>query len=191
LDFYGFPISYSYEKEGVIVQIAGNVIGNEKNIKDFIKEMKSEKRVLNIEINEGFVIGEIKEPEYTNDLYQKDIFHISPALISSKGFEIVEIGSFERSKLIKVINLLERNLKAEVLSLREKKIKTISLAKISPDLTNKQKKAIELAIREGYYQVPRKTSVEKLAKLSNLSFSTFQVHLRKAEQKLMPFLYNK
>ena len=52
-----------------------------------------------------------------------------------------------------------------------------------------QKQAIELAIKNGYYNVPRKTSVEKLAKLSKLSFSTFQVHLRKAEEKLIPYFF--
>jgi predicted DNA binding protein len=190
LDFFGFPISYNYEKNWVIVQLAGNVIGSQENITRFLKEAKKEKRVVNLEINNNFVIAEIKEPLYTNDLYQKDIFHVSPALISSKGFEIVEIGSFSRDKLIRVIELLEKNLHAKVLSISNKKIKTISLAKISPDLTDKQKSAMTLAIKNGYYEVPRKISVEQLAKLSGLSFSTFQVHLRKAENKLMPFYFS-
>ena len=53
----------------------------------------------------------------------------------------------------------------------------------------KQKQAIELAIKRGYYTSPRKISLQELAKISKLSFSTFQVHLRKAEEKLIPFYF--
>jgi predicted DNA binding protein len=46
-----------------------------------------------------------------------------------------------------------------------------------------------MAIKNGYYNYPRKTSIEKLAELSGLSFSTFHAHLRKAEQRLLPFYF--
>jgi predicted DNA binding protein len=49
--------------------------------------------------------------------------------------------------------------------------------------------AMELAIKNGYYHSPRNISVEQLAKLAKLSFSTFQVHLRKAEEKLIPYMF--
>jgi predicted DNA binding protein len=188
LEITGFPLSYSYEKDHVIVQLAGNVFGEKKDIKNFVYESKKEKRVVNLEENDGFIIASIKEPTYTRDLYQKNIFFISPAIISSKGYEIIEIGSFDRELLVRVIDLLEKNLNGELIFLKEKKIKTMFISKISPDLTDKQKKAFDLALKNGYYEVPRKISVEKLAKLSGLSFSTFQVHLRKAEQKLIPSL---
>ena len=59
----------------------------------------------------------------------------------------------------------------------------------NPELTEKQKQAMNLAIKQGYYNYPRKISIEQLAKLSKLSFSTFHAHLRKAEQKLLPFFF--
>jgi predicted DNA binding protein len=46
-----------------------------------------------------------------------------------------------------------------------------------------------LAIKNGYYSSPRKINVKELAKISKLSFSTFQVHLRKAEEKLIPYFF--
>ena len=57
-----------------------------------------------------------------------------------------------------------------------------------PKLTNKQRFAVELAIEKGYYEYPRKISVQELAKISKSPRSTFQEHLRKAESKLMKIL---
>ena len=157
--------------------------------KKFLNELKKEKRFVNLEFNEDFFIGTIKEPAYAKVLYNKDIIHLAPALISDKGYEIINIACFDKKPLLKAINAVEKHLKGELLSIQEKKIKSISITKMHPDLTEKQKQAIELAIKNSYYTVPRKTSVEKLAKISGLSFSTFQVHLRKAEQKLMPYFF--
>ncbi len=90
---------------------------------------------------------------------------------------------------MKVFRSLQKVKNGELLSINEKKVKSISIIKVHPDLTEKQKKAFNLAIKNGYYSVPRKTSVKKLAKISNLCFSTFQVHLRKAEEKLIPYFF--
>lgn len=189
INLFGFPLSYSYEKDCVVVQIAGTILGNEEDKKNFIKDLKKEKRVLNLEFNENFFIGTIKEPSYAKVLYNKNIIHLIPALISDKGYEIINIASFDKEILVKAINIIEKNLEGEILSLEQKKVKSISITKMHPELTDKQKGAIELAIKNGYYEVPRKTSIVKLAKISNLSFSTFQVHLRKAEKKLMPYFF--
>ena len=47
------------------------------------------------------------------------------------------------------------------------------------NLTDKQKEAMGLAIKHGYYEYPRKIDVQDLARESKLSFSTFHAHLRK------------
>lgn len=189
VNIFGFPLSYYYENNWIIVHITGTIVGKPKNIKKFASELKKEKRVKNFELNGDFFIGTIKEPAYAKALYNKDIIHLTPALISSQGYEIVNIACFDKSPLITAINILEKKLSGELLSLKQKKITTISITKMHPDLTDKQKEAINLAIKNKYYDVPRKTSVEKLAKLSKLSFSTFQVHLRKAEAKLIPYFF--
>jgi len=189
LDIFGFPLSYVYEKKSVVVQVAGTVFGEEKDKKNFFEDIKKEKRAFNLEMNNNFIIGTIKEPIYTNCLYKKDIFHLSPAYISSKGYEIIEIGSFSRKLIINILKIFEKRYNAKLLSLQNKKLKSISVVKVHPDLTDKQKEAIELAIKKSYYRSPRKISVKELAKLSGSSFSTYQVHLRKAESKLIPYYF--
>ncbi|MCD4760140.1 helix-turn-helix domain-containing protein [archaeon] len=189
LNMFGFPLSFYYEKDWIIVHITGTLIGNEKNKKKLLKEFKKERRVINFELNGDFFVGTIKEPLFTKIIYNKNIIHVTPAYLSEKGEEFITIGCFKREPLMKVFRSLKKFKNGELLSINEKKIKSISIIKVHPDLTEKQKKAFNLAIKNGYYSVPRKTSVKKLAKISNLCFSTFQVHLRKAEEKLIPYFF--
>jgi len=189
VSIFGFPLSYYYEKRWIIVQVAGTIFGNENNKKEFLKELKKEKRVINLELNEDFLIGIIKEPVYAKSIYNKDIIHISPAFISEEGYEIINVGSFDREKLMQIIKLMEERYQGKLLSIQKKKIKSISVMRVHPELTEKQKKAMELAIKHGYYHSPRKIDLKRLAKLSKLSFSTYQVHLRKAEEKLIPYFF--
>lgn len=189
IDLFGFPLSYYYEKDCVVVHITGTIIGKEKDKKIFVNELKKEARVVNFELNNDFFIGTIKEPPYTRDIYNKNIIHLAPALISQEGYELINVGSFNRANLIKMSNIFKKTHKGKLISIQNKKIKSISVMKVHPDLTEKQKQAITLAMKEGYYNSPRKIDVKELAKLSKLSYATYQVHLRKAEQKLMPYFF--
>jgi len=171
------------------VHITGTIFGEDENKKKFIKELKKEKRTINFETNNDFFVGTIKEPMYAKEIYNKDIIHINPALISEKGYEIITVGSFNRDKLKKLIDILKKKYEGELLFIQQKKIKSISVMRIHPELTKKQKQAMELAVRHGYYRIPRKVDVQTLAKKAKLSFSTFQVHLRKAEEKLIPYFF--
>jgi predicted DNA binding protein len=189
VNIFAFPLSYFYEKDWIIVHIAGTIIGSEEKIKKFVQELKKEKRTINFELNGNFFIGIIKEPEHMKLVYTKEIIHLAPALISDKGYETATLGCFKREPLVRIVNMLEKKYGGELISLENKKVKSISVMKVHPDLTEKQKQALGLAVKHGYYSVPRKISVEKLAEISGLSFSTFQVHLRKAEAKLIPYSF--
>jgi len=97
----------------------------------------------------------------------------------------------ERKDIEKLVKIGETKYKLKLLEFKQNKIKNLGYLTILPELTDKQKKAIELAIRSGYYEYPRKIHLEKLAKLSNLALSTYQAHLRKAERKLLPYIVSK
>ncbi len=189
VNLFGFPLSYYYEKNWVVVHITGTMFGEEKNKEKFVQELRREKRLIGLEINNDFIIGTIKEPIYAKTIYNKDLIYLAPVLISDKGYELLIIGSFNKKPLMKAIDSIERKLGGELLSIQQKKIKSISVMKMHPDLTDKQKHAMKLAIEYGYYHSPRKTSIQKLARIAGLSFSTFQVHLRKAEEKLIPYFF--
>ncbi len=52
-------------------------------------------------------------------------------------------------------------------------------------LTQKQREVLVAAYKMGYYDIPRKTTSEQLAKNLKLVDSTVVEHLRKAEQRLI------
>jgi predicted DNA binding protein len=185
----GMPLSFQHNSNEVIVNVAGTIFGDTKNKINFYNDLKREKRTLNLERNKDFIIGTIIEPKYTELIYNHKIIHISPAIISDKGYEIITIGCFDRLSLNKAVNAIRDNLKGEIIFIKNQKISSASITTTQPELTNKQKNAINLAIKNGYYNSPRKIDLKQLAKLANLSFSTYQVHLRKAEHKIIPNLF--
>ncbi len=184
---YGYPVSFVKDKEWIKVNVVGRIIGEDNDVKRFAEDLKRQERVIHLEINNNFLVATIKEPEFLKCVYNENIFHVSPTVISHEGHELLNIASFNRKLLEKTYKALKNN-SSELLSIENKKISSISIMRMSNELTAKQRAAIELAIKHGYYSSPRKISVEELAKISKLSFSTYQVHLRKAESKLMPQL---
>ena len=77
----------------------------------------------------------------------------------------------------------------KLLSIKQEKVQTIAIMTVLPELTELQKRAFELAVQEGYYDYPRKCDLVHLAKTTKVAYSTYQFHLRNAEKKLMPYLY--
>jgi predicted DNA binding protein len=54
------------------------------------------------------------------------------------------------------------------------------------NLTKKQEEALGLAFTQGYYNWPKKVTLEELAIMSNISRRSLQERLRRAEAKLFP-----
>jgi predicted DNA binding protein len=62
---------------------------------------------------------------------------------------------------------------------------TIPLAELLAEMTQKQLAALQLAIASGYYDSPRGTTAEALAQRMGIARTTFDEHLRKAEQRAL------
>lgn len=186
VDVIGYPLSYQYERGHITVQLAGTIFGKEDNKQEFIRDLRKESRVVDLELSEDFLIVTVKEPCFAEVIYNQSIIHVKPAILSSQGYEIIQVASHTKEPLTRIIALLKEKYDGELLWIRQQDIHSISVMTIRAELTQKQREAFELAVRQGYYAVPRKTSVQKLAEMSSLSFATYQVHLRKAESKLLP-----
>lgn len=191
ISLFIFPLSYYYDTKWVIVHISGTLFGDPKLKKNFAKQLKKEQRTINFELNDDFFVGTIKEPEILKFAYNKEILYITPLYVSDQGYEIITLGCFRRDPLIKIADIVKKNYGGKLISIQQKNIKSISVMTLHPELTDKQKKAIELAIKNGYYEYPRKIELEKLAKIMKVSYSTYQAHLRKAEKSLIPFFFEK
>jgi len=168
--------------------------GEEKNIKNYIKNVKKDKRVKKLEVKKNFMVSLVIEKrtkirlKTLKTLYNPKLIYIKPGINFPDGTEIWEIGSFDKKDLAKLISFIEKYYQGKLFFLKEIKIPKMFIPEIMPELTDKQHNAFKIASEKGYYEFPRKTNLHKLAKISKISRPTFEEHLRKAEIKLLGFL---
>jgi len=191
LSFSGYPISYRVEKNQLVVQIAGFINSDKKNIKRLIGDFKKLAFVRNISNKNNFVIASFYLPLWLESLYQPDIIFIRPAIYDSSGKEILELGAWSKEPLLKLIKVFKEKYATQVISVVNKNIDNVSFVSLHPNLTDKQKIALKLAVDNGYYHFPRMITLKKLAKIMGVSFSTYQAHLTKAEANFIPDMFNK
>jgi len=166
--------------------------GDKKSIENFIKDLKKSKVVKKIEKFKNYLIT--LEEENLNKygifspLFSKEIFYFKPIMIKPDGFEYWCLAAWKRDILMKAFTASEHFGSSSLIEIKETKINQIFLPHITPEVTDRQLQAIKLAIKMGYYQFPKKTNLEKLAKEIKISKETFFEHLAKAESRILPFL---
>jgi len=186
----GYPISNSIKGKFIYIYIVGNVFGEDKNKKDFLNSLKEEKNILKIESVNDFCVILLKRKLDYRVFYNPNLVYLKPVLILNNGDNLFELGSFDKKELIKFLSYIRKHYSTELSSIKNKEVSNISIISLYPKITNKQKRAFELALLNGYYEFPKKIDIHKLARLMDVSFSTYRTHLRKAESKLMPFVFN-
>jgi predicted DNA binding protein len=126
----------------------------------------------------------IERFEEYNCLYQ-------PPTVHRQGWEHYSVIAFDESDVRALLNDLEADRNVEVLSktaITEQEIPHSMLAPVDQlfdDVTERQLAALRLALESGYYEQPRKTSLRELAEQTAVARSTYEEHLRKAENKLL------
>lgn len=126
----------------------------------------------------------IERFESYNCLYQ-------PPTIHRQGWEHYTVIAFDESDVRVLLQDLEADRDIEVLSktaITEQQIPHSMLAPVDrlfEDVTERQMAALRLALESGYYEQPRKTSLRELADQTAVARSTYEEHLRKAENKLL------
>jgi len=187
----GYPLNNYKKRNSYYFSAAGLFFGEEENKKEFLKDLKKDKRVIKIEQKEDFHIIFYKRDKPLTEFYNPEFINLKPIIISNKGEEIWELGSWEKKTLSNLIKILRKHTKFKIHKFKEEKISNFFLLSAIPNLTKKQKQALELAITKGYYEYPKKIDLISLAKLMKISYSTYQAHLKKAEKKIMPSFLNK
>jgi predicted DNA binding protein len=122
--------------------------------------------------------------EEHNCLYQ------SPT-IYRQGWEHYTVVAFDGEDIRDLLGDLRSDREIELLSktsISETQIPHSMLApanQLFENLTDRQLAALQLALERGYYEQPRKTSLRDLAEQTTVARSTYEEHLRKAENKLL------
>jgi predicted DNA binding protein len=134
-------------------------------------------------------IGKSKE-KIPSSYYTQKMFFTKPVFVDENGYEYWEVASYDRNGFSKFLNELEKQNYEhfEMLQFKNIKLDNIYFPTIAPDLTKKQKEVFELAVKEGYYDIPKRTDLVKLAKIMKVSVATFQEHLKRVEAKIIPKL---
>jgi len=191
---YQYPLGFYKIKNGLALMMYHILEGEEKNIKEYVRNVKKDKRVKEFDFKGNIMVSLAIEKRTKRKLkafealYNEKLIYIKPGINSPDGFEIWEIGSFDREDLVKLSKLVEKDYQGELLFLKQIKVTKIFVPEIMPELTEKQEKAFKTASEQGYYEFPRKTNLYKLARLSKISRPTFEEHLRKAEIKILNFM---
>ena len=84
--------------------------------------------------------------------------------------------------------MAKKHYSAKILKFKQEKINNISITSIMPSLSKQQYVAFNLAVNNGYYEFPKLITLDDLARLMKISYSTYQEHLKRAESKLLPSL---
>ncbi|WP_232702337.1 helix-turn-helix domain-containing protein [Halobacterium wangiae] len=126
----------------------------------------------------------IERFEEYNCLYQ-------PPTIHRQGWEHYTVIAFDEADVRALLRNLEDDRDIELLSktaITEQQIPHSMLAPVDQlfeDVTERQLAALGLALESGYYEQPRRTSLRDLAEQTAVARSTYEEHLRKAENKLL------
>lgn len=127
---------------------------------------------------------------FHGSLLDRRVFFLKPTF-SWKGREFWTVASFHKKSIEELLKRLNRDKKsawAEMLSMRHEPV-DVFVPGVLSQLTEKQKWAYEMACRYGYYSYPREHDAAEIALKLKTPESTFREHLRKAEAKLLPALY--
>ena len=181
--------SYSMQTDGSFVNGSGVIIGKDKDVRNFIEDMKSDERVVALENEDNFAVFSVSEPPKVQAIFDSRFIFVKPPIFNFKGEYIFEIASINKKNLVELMNLLKsKNFKIRFKKLKKVKLSQIQTSYIYPNLSKKQKECFQLALNKGYYNYPKDITLNELADIIGISYSTFQFHLRQAEKKIMPFL---
>jgi predicted DNA binding protein len=115
-----------------------------------------------------------------------------PPVVYRDGWVGLRFGSFERGRPQAVLEEFRARGTVELLRKRELALSilpsTLWTGALFEGLTGRQAEALLAAHRAGYYASPRETTTERVAQRMGIGRTTYDEHLRKAENRLMAAL---
>ena len=114
-----------------------------------------------------------------------------PPLVLAGGWEYHRLVGYDDNDLRGLLRGLDKIGATEVL--HKKSVSEgvtddtflLSLSSLFGQLTEKQMKALLSAIEGGYYEIPKRTTADDLARKQGQPRSTLEEHIRKAESKVV------
>lgn len=190
---FTYPLGHILKKKSILLSAIHVLEGSDESIKKYVSYLAKHKDVLKIEGSRNIfftkVIEKLNAPEY-KAVYNPELLFPAPVINNKDGFEIWHVASWDRKHLEKIVELNKSPIIIDfkLLEFRKKVIHDIYIANLLPKLPPKQFEALRLAFEHDYYTFPKKTDLNKLAKLMKVHKATYQEHLKRAEAKIIPFV---
>ena len=132
------------------------------------------------------IVERMRKRDIPGMFITQELIYTKPVIVDVNGYETWELAAISKIPLMRFVKHFKG---CKILKMEETKLKNIYFKTLSPDLSTGQRNALDLEMREGYYEFPREIELEKLAEISKVSRATFREHLRRAEKKILGGLY--
>lgn len=167
------------KKKQYLYHIKGNAKEFDKIIK-YLQKAKAYKLTKEVERSKDTLVLLVilYQTGYIQNTIQKYNGFFIDLHTVEEGYEYWHVGFIERETIEKIRKELKK----------VGKIETLYIGKVDFSqhiLSPQQKKIFQYAYQQGYYELPRKTTIAKIASLLDLTPATVGEHLLKAENKLM------
>lgn len=173
-------IQSTHPKEKQYFYYISGKAGEFDKIIKHLKKSKGYKKVQEIERSKDtlLLVVVLYQKGYIQNVIQKyNGFFIDLHTVSG-GYEYWHVGAVNRDSIDKMLDEFKEMGDLKVLSIGE-----VQFAHRL--LSEQQKKVFLYAFENGYYEIPRKTTIAKIAKALKLNSATVGEHLLKAENKLI------
>ncbi|MEW6328958.1 MAG: helix-turn-helix domain-containing protein [Candidatus Micrarchaeota archaeon] len=194
-------ISPAYVDKNNLINIYYITSPDLKHAMELIKKHPFVKKVDVLRKGEDRIIAKIAskyDAMVTQDLHSSDVVPVEPIVVEG-GLDKLALLAPSEKQLRELMGKLDE--RGVDLKLKAKKYLTkkdelsldffrtsgfLNLHVAAGLLTQKQREIFELACRYGYYDIPKKITLEELAQKTGIHVTTLNEHLRKAEAKLFP-----
>ena len=171
--------SRNTKEKQYLYNIAGDEIYFDSMIK-YLKKLKAYKLTREVERKKDnlVLLVILNQKSYIQNIIQKyNAFFVDQHTVHG-GYEYWHVGIFDRNLIEPMRNDLKKMGDLKVLYIGE-----VDFAHTL--LSRQQKKVFSFAFENGYYKIPRKINIDKIAKALKLNHATAGEHLLKAENKMI------
>ena len=167
--------------------IIQSLTGEEKPLIDYVKALEKSSSI--VEVRVTYESPEQYWTEVTHKLRRKSIHETILESGCMTRLPIVIEGGTQKHQLLapdtNAFRTAFDNLRSRFLKVRVLNVRRSPRGSLGPGLTQKQLDAVRLAISNGYYDMPRRSEIQKLAKKLKIKRVAMQERLRRAERTIM------
>lgn len=161
--------------------------GTEKPLKKYVKKMKQSPSINEFEITHKSdqqywtrAVHKIKGVSIHDTVLENECMTRLPIIITG-GTQFHTIYAPSQRKFSKMFNCL----KDRFTTVKIERVRRYPSGMTIPILTRKQSEAMKIAFSQGYYEIPRETDIETIAKDIGIKRVAMQERLRRAERAII------